>query len=232
MPSKVIMIGDPKQLPSTTFSPDAVQTNYNRSMFERMLIAGKEPFFLEIQYRMESNIREFASTAFYGGRLKDDDIIRKRDWPLYLRSFRRDDQRKLEDGEIGKKEGNDNLLFVEIKSSKERQVDFSFMNQGEANLALSLCQELISELKGFIRTNRQAQIGFISPYKAQIDYFRGLVRERLRDQMDEIQINTVDSFQVIFKYFFSLIVENNFSGTRKRCHNTFYSQIWKRYGVC
>jgi superfamily I DNA and/or RNA helicase len=87
-----------------------------------MLVAGKEPFFQEIQYRMGSNIIEFASTVFYGGRLKDDDIIRKRDWPLYLRSFQRNDHRKLEAGEIAKKEGDHNLLIVEIKSSKDKLI--------------------------------------------------------------------------------------------------------------
>jgi len=37
MAEKVIMIGDPKQLPSTTFNPDSATFLYNRSLFERML---------------------------------------------------------------------------------------------------------------------------------------------------------------------------------------------------
>ena len=203
LPSKVILIGDPKQLPSTTFSPDATQTNYSRSLFERLLLSGKEPFFLEIQYRMESNIREFASCAFYGGRLKDDEIIRKREWPDYLKSFKKTGEWEVgrggvEEGEIGRKvEYSNNMLFVEVRTSKERQIDFSFRNEGEAKLALCLCEGVLKQLEGFIRSKGQAQIGFISPYKAQIDYFRGLVRDRMRDKMGEIQINTVDSFQVL-----------------------------------
>jgi senataxin len=33
-PKKLILIGDPKQLPATTFSQDAYKTNFNRSLFE------------------------------------------------------------------------------------------------------------------------------------------------------------------------------------------------------
>ena len=155
---------------------------------------------------MESNIREFASCAFYGGRLKDDDIIRKREWPDYLKSFKaggggggggaRGGARG--GGGAGGGGGNsNNMLFVEVRTSRERQMDFSFRNEGEAKLALCLCEGVLRQLGGFIRANKQAQIGFISPYKAQIDYFRGLVRDRMRDKMGEIQINTVDSFQVL-----------------------------------
>lgn len=151
---------------------------------------------------MESNIREFASCAFYEGRLKDDEIIRKREWPDYLKSFKKGGGWEVgrggkEEGEVVGKGGNsNNMLFVEVRTSKERQIDFSFRNEGEAKLALCLCEGILKQLEGFIRTRGQAQIGFISPYKAQIDYFRGLVRDQMRDKMGEIQINTVDSFQV------------------------------------
>lgn len=36
-PKKVILIGDPKQLPATTFSKDSEITKYNRSLFERII---------------------------------------------------------------------------------------------------------------------------------------------------------------------------------------------------
>ena len=39
-PAKVILVGDHKQLPATTFSENSIETNFSRSLFERMLQGG------------------------------------------------------------------------------------------------------------------------------------------------------------------------------------------------
>ena len=72
---KVLLIGDPCQLPATTMSQDSAITLFNRSMFERFIDAGVKPYFLNIQYRMAPCIREFASDTFYQGRLLDDSSV-------------------------------------------------------------------------------------------------------------------------------------------------------------
>ncbi len=54
---KVLLIGDPCQLPSTTMSLDSSITLFNRSLFERFLDNGIKPYFLNIQYRMAPLIR-------------------------------------------------------------------------------------------------------------------------------------------------------------------------------
>ena len=48
---------------------------------ERILSNGIKPYFLDIQYRMEPNIRSFPSKTFYNNRLKDDASISTREWP-------------------------------------------------------------------------------------------------------------------------------------------------------
>lgn len=58
---KVMLVGDPCQLPSTTISQDSGVTLLNRSLFERFLDCGIKPYFLNIQYRMAPRIREFSS---------------------------------------------------------------------------------------------------------------------------------------------------------------------------
>ena len=58
---KVLLIGDPCQLPSTTLSQDSSMTLFNRSLFERFLDSGVKPYFLNIQYRMAPQIRSFPS---------------------------------------------------------------------------------------------------------------------------------------------------------------------------
>jgi senataxin len=62
---KVLLIGDPCQLPATCISQDSNVTLFNRSLFERLLDAGIKPYFLNIQYRMAPKIRAFPSACFY-----------------------------------------------------------------------------------------------------------------------------------------------------------------------
>jgi senataxin len=109
------LIGDPKQLPATTFSPDSNKTLYNRSLFERFIDNGITPFFLDEQYRMHESIREFPSLMFYENRLKDGEIIKTRKFPKYLLNFE-----------------TKNLFFIDLGFSKEKTVDYSYSNEEEA----------------------------------------------------------------------------------------------------
>ena len=109
------MIGDPKQLPATTFSTDSNKTLYNRSLFERFIDNGIVPIFLDEQYRMHEEIREFPSMMFYKNRLKDGEIIKSRKFPKYLSNFE-----------------NKNTFFLDLSFSQEKTVDYSFSNEDEA----------------------------------------------------------------------------------------------------
>jgi senataxin len=84
---KVLLIGDPYQLPATCMSTDCNVTLYNRSLFERFLDANIKPYFLNIQYRMTPQIRQFPSNRFYHGRLIDAASIAERQHPPSLDCF-------------------------------------------------------------------------------------------------------------------------------------------------
>lgn len=86
-PKRVILIGDPRQLPATTFSKDSERTKFNRSLFERILQNDILPNFLDLQYRMQPNLSKFSSTEFYCGRLKDSKQIKERYFPIGLAKF-------------------------------------------------------------------------------------------------------------------------------------------------
>lgn len=47
-PKRIILVGDQKQLPATTFSGNSAETGYCRSMFERLLDAGFDKTMLTI----------------------------------------------------------------------------------------------------------------------------------------------------------------------------------------
>jgi len=69
--SRLVMFGDPCQLPPTVLSPAASAKGLSRSLFERLMQNGNVPLFLSKQYRMHPEILRFPSQHFYGGKLQD-----------------------------------------------------------------------------------------------------------------------------------------------------------------
>ena len=68
-----IMVGDPKQLPATTFNANSAKILYNRSLFERLSTGGTKVEMLTIQYRMINEICRFPSIYFYNNKLETSD---------------------------------------------------------------------------------------------------------------------------------------------------------------
>ncbi|KAH7967878.1 hypothetical protein HPB52_003729 [Rhipicephalus sanguineus] len=74
--SKLILVGDPMQLPATVMSQDAADRGFQESLFERFYNylnqeADPKPIFtLNEQRRMHSEICWFPSNYFYGGKLR------------------------------------------------------------------------------------------------------------------------------------------------------------------
>ncbi len=70
-PKRIVIVGDPRQLPATLMSENKAKTRFERSLFERLSDAGHPVYMLTVQYRMHSTIRKFPSDKFYGGKLED-----------------------------------------------------------------------------------------------------------------------------------------------------------------
>ncbi|CAK56076.1 unnamed protein product (macronuclear) [Paramecium tetraurelia] len=164
---KMILIGDPKQLPATTFSSVSQITHYNRSLFERILDNDFKPFFLDMQYRMHPQIREFPSLNFYDNKLIDHFSVYER---LIPNNF-----------------FNQRVLFIDVES-EETKDEKSFQNQTECNM-------IVEVLKNIKNAYPSQSLGVICAYKAQVRLIKLEIKRQLGDLMDEIQINTVDSFQ-------------------------------------
>jgi ATP-dependent RNA/DNA helicase IGHMBP2 len=66
---KVILAGDPHQLPPTVVDPAAARAGLATTFFERMLARQAEVSLLVMQHRMHADIMRFPSESKYGGRL-------------------------------------------------------------------------------------------------------------------------------------------------------------------
>ncbi|CAD8142454.1 unnamed protein product [Paramecium pentaurelia] len=169
---KMILIGDPKQLPATTFSPVSHQTLYNRSLFERILDNNFKPYFLDIQYRMHSEIRMFPSEYFYQNKLKDHESTNIRNLPTNFFKNR--------------------VLFLDIIDGQEQKDGTSNINEQEALIIVQLIKSIKEEFP-------TQTIGVICAYKSQVRYIKTLLKQKYTDEnffdQTTITINTVDSFQ-------------------------------------
>jgi len=167
---KVVLIGDPQQLPATTFSDTAVKANYNRSLFERLMVSGVPVHMLNEQYRMLPDLCRFPSTEFYAGALMTR--LQSRDPPRWLPHCK--------------------FLFVDLKSSCE--------TKEEDSASLSNPQEATFVAKLFARFSQfhgsQMNIGVITPYRKQVIAIKRALGECFGNKwLKDVEVNTVDGFQ-------------------------------------
>ena len=70
MPARrFVLVGDPQQLPATVLSKTSKALAFDRSLFERLMLAGWPVRRLSVQYRMHAAIRAFPSRHFYDNAL-------------------------------------------------------------------------------------------------------------------------------------------------------------------
>ena len=136
---KIILVGDHKQLQPTIMSNNWRSTNYNRSMFERLIDGGAKPKLLRYQYRMISQLKDFSNHYFYESKLKDG-------IQHYLPSFLANVQSPS--------------IFFDVTYGNEEKLKKSFSNEAEKNCIVSLLKRLL--------VDKNLSIGVIAPYKSQV----------------------------------------------------------------
>jgi ATP-dependent RNA/DNA helicase IGHMBP2 len=74
---RVVLAGDPCQLPPTVLSQEAARQGFGVSLLERLmaLYGDRITRLLDVQYRMHEAIMAFPSAEFYGGALRADDSV-------------------------------------------------------------------------------------------------------------------------------------------------------------
>lgn len=171
---RLILVGDPQQLPSTVISPLAQEMNFNVSMMERLMKNGKtEHYLLDTQYRMHPMISSWPNRMFYEGHLKDSP---KNTHEEYLRSWHKY-------AHLGP------ISFINVLGTEQMEHQ-SHYNAEEVTAVLPIVNQL---LKNGVTNARK--IAIITFYRKQVEKLCDAVQQ-LHPQWSELmKISTVDSFQ-------------------------------------
>ncbi|WVQ62978.1 uncharacterized protein L199_001127 [Kwoniella botswanensis] len=174
---RCIMVGDPNQLPPTTFSVEADRYHYNESLFVRMTKHdSSQVSLLSIQYRMHPYISELPSKVFYNGQLKDGPDMAKKTAAIWH-------QRNV----FGP------YRFFNVNGN-EIKAGTSTKNTEEALAAVDLYRRLNSDFG--MKIDLTMRIGVISMYKEQLWELKRKFTETFGSQiLETIDFNTVDGFQ-------------------------------------
>ncbi|XP_030774897.1 protein ZGRF1 [Rhinopithecus roxellana] len=168
---KLILVGDPKQLPPTIQGSDAAHENgLEQTLFDRLCLMGHKPILLRTQYRCHPAISAIANDLFYKGTLMNGVTEIERS-PLL--------------------EWLPTLCFYNVKGLEQIERDNSFHNVAEATFTLKLIQSLIaSGIAG-------SMIGVITLYKSQMYKLCHLLSAVDFGHPDTktVQVSTVDAFQ-------------------------------------
>ncbi|NXO86589.1 SETX helicase, partial [Sitta europaea] len=179
--NKLVLVGDPKQLPPTVKSVKAQQYGYDQSLMARLQLHLEEQVQgnvlhslpvvqLTVQYRMHPDICLFPSNYVYGRTLKTAKAIEENrcssEWPFQP------------------------YLIFDVTDGREERDNDSYSNPREVKLVM----ELIRTIKEKRKDLGLRRIGIITPYSAQ--------KRKIQEQLDTVfknnspgEVDTVDAFQ-------------------------------------
>lgn len=186
--SRIILAGDHCQLPPTIKSQEALRGGLGTTLMER--IAHNHPeavTLLRTQYRMNEQIMRFSSEWFYKGQVESAPDVRFRGILDYDNPI----EWIVPDTPI---EGEDADTAFREQFAGE---NFGRVNKGEARYTLDTLQAYFEKIGRQRILDERIDVGIISPYRAQVQYLRQLIRRRdgLRPFRHLISVNTVDGFQ-------------------------------------
>ena len=171
---KVVLCGDPCQLPPTVKSKKAAKAGLENTLLELGLERFPESPVLEIQYRMNEKIMGYSNARFYHDRLAADASVK-------------DHQLDLEDP------FNRPLEFIDTAGCGYEEV----MHQESKSLAnpeeFGLIKRHLGQLLAGNTSN--TSVGVISPYKQQVIQMQEGGIELPDPEKVDLTINTIDAFQ-------------------------------------
>ncbi len=174
---KVVLVGDPLQLPPTIKSIKAQRAGLNQTLLEKGIDRLSEVSLLDTQYRMHEQIMGFSNQQFYENKLIADESVRLKTLPV--------------------PEGfSQPIEFIDTAgcgfNEQVNEETKSRFNPDE----FTLLREHLYQLMEQCPEDSFPSIGIISPYREQVLYIQA---ERDKDErlsaLENLTINTIDAFQ-------------------------------------
>ena len=177
---RVVFAGDHCQLPPTVKSIAALKGGLGKTLMERIVEQKPQVVtLLKVQYRMNEQIMHFSSDYFYHGEVETAPEV---------------SHRGILDYDVP-------MMWIDTADvdGKEEFVGESFgrINRAEAELTLHTLELYFQKIGKQRILDESIDVGIISPYRAQVQLLRKMIRARefFRPYRHLISVNTVDGFQ-------------------------------------
>lgn len=126
-PQRMMVVGDPMQLPSTVMSQHAVKLGFDKSLQDRLMNdCSYDHVVLDVQYRMKPDISTFPSKQFYKGKIMDGDNVTRTSY-------------KSKNPNIQILNGMP-YSFIQVMGFEKQSSRGSYYNNEEANVVVQLVQ--------------------------------------------------------------------------------------------
>ena len=196
--SRVIFAGDHCQLPPTIKCYEALKGGLGKTLMER--IVENKPgvvTLLRVQYRMNEEIMRFSSDWFYGNRVVAAPEVKYRsilDLDLAMEWV----NSSASPASLASSTSPASLAGSGLPAAIEQHTaNQSLVNPAEAELTLQTLENYFTKIGKERILDERLDVGIISPYRAQVDHLRRLLKKRefFKPYRHLITVNTVDGFQ-------------------------------------
>lgn len=172
--SRVILAGDPYQLPPTVKSMAAQKGGLGITLIEKGLQRLNKTSFLDTQYRMNEQIMGFSNQRFYQNALKAGENVAQQRLPFTT---------------------DQSLLFIDTAGCGfDEKIHAQYKSRFNPEEYQILREHLYQLLAHFDAENTPS-IALISPYREQVIHIKQQLEEDPNLQDRSISINTIDGFQ-------------------------------------
>jgi hypothetical protein len=219
---RLILVGDPKQLPATVLSQTAQKFGYGTSLFERLQAMHVPVHMLQTQYRMHPTISAFPNQHFYRGLLQDADEIQRK-WDPHTSERKGSLYHNRMHQHPSKCFGPLTFFAADWGKESRESSEMSVKNTDEAIIIAEICDVLVKQFPEYCLGSggvdggskdgsvavRQNGLAVITPYALQVREIKAQLRKRSLSKC--VDVNTVDGFQGREKdiILFSCVRSNN-----------------------
>ena len=205
---RVILAGDHCQLPPTVKCYEALKQGLGKTLMERIVEQKPEVVtLLTMQYRMHEDIMRFSSDWFYHNMVESAPEVKYRsilDLDLPITWIDTSDEKlEMKEEKYDYPAFRENIhVGIETNHQQGNHISHlssltSHFNESEAELTLLALQAYFEMIGKERILSERLDVGIISPYRAQVQLLRRLLRKRefFKPFRSLISVNTVDGFQ-------------------------------------